>query len=203
MGRPWTSSSGGESGGGARAARPRTRCGTCAKASGPAGWTSCAWPWRPSAATRPPGPPSSGPRARRATSTTSPGARGGARAADDEARIRAAAALARAALGGSRPPAAERRAAERALSAADEWLRCPCPAHLGQALRDFSALAGRVAPPRTDDPLAALLRLAVAGLARRGLGGSGAAHLRHLWLPWLVSACVIDGCPATGGARGS
>lgn len=112
-----------------------------------------------------------------------------ARAADDEARVRAAAALAQAALGGAGPPA-ERRAAERALCAADEWLRCPCPAHLGQALRDFSALAGRVAPPRTAEPLAALLRLAVAGLARRGLGGSGAAHLRHLWLPWLVAAAA-------------
>ncbi|MCO5168778.1 MAG: hypothetical protein M9894_20760 [Planctomycetes bacterium] len=116
------------------------------------------------------------------------------RAADDEARVRAAAALAQAALGAA-GEAADRRSAERALCAADDWLRCPCPAHLRQAVRDFSALAGRVAPPRDDaSPCASLLSLAVAGLTRRGLGASGAAHLRHLWLPWLVATA----CPAPG-----
>lgn len=113
------------------------------------------------------------------------------RAGDDEARARAAVALAHALLGA----AAEARArslAEAALSGTEEWLRCPCPAHMHHALKAWRAVApaGPASAPASPDVAAELLRRAVAAIERQGLGAHGVAHLRVTWLPWLVAAAA-------------
>lgn len=108
------------------------------------------------------------------------------RAADDEARVRATVTLAHALLAVATDHVA-RGAAERALGATEEWLRCPCPGHLGLALRGWGALDRLDAPDPGADGAAALLRVAVRAVERRGLARRAVAHLRVTWLPWLVA----------------
>lgn len=113
------------------------------------------------------------------------------RAGDDEARARAAVALAHALLGAAAAPLA-RSLAEAALVTTEEWLRCPCPPHLGHALRAWRALAPQATPggAPSGDAAADLLRRAVDAVERQGLAARGALHLRVAWLPWLVQAAA-------------
>lgn len=108
------------------------------------------------------------------------------RAADDEARVRATMTLAHALLAAASDQVA-RAAAERALAATEEWLRCPCPGHLGLALRGWGALDRLETRDPRADGAAALLRVAVRAIERRGLARLALAHLRVTWLPWLVA----------------
>src|SRR5690606_28644373 len=112
-------------------------------------------------------------------------------AGDDEARVRAAVALAHALLGAA-GEAKLRALAEAALSRTEDWLRCPCPAHMLHALEAWRAVApadpGRVRA--NPDVAAELLRRAVAAIERHGLGSHALAHLRVTWLPWLVAAAA-------------
>jgi hypothetical protein len=117
------------------------------------------------------------------------------RAGDDEARVRAAAALAHALFGHEAQEEPVRRGAERALDATEEWLRCRCPGHLGNALRAWGDVAPEPVPAwlppaaatsAASADAATLLRLAVGAVERAGVTARGLAHLRVSWLPWLV-----------------
>lgn len=113
------------------------------------------------------------------------------RAGDDEARVRAAVALAHALLGAA-DGAQLRALAEAALSSTEDWIRCPCPAHMLHALKAWRAVApaGPTTAPGSPDVAAELLRRAVAAIERQGLAARGVAHLRVTWLPWLVAAAA-------------